>query len=424
MMHAPLRRFGKICSCLAITAVAACGGAEDAGQPPGTVVISDAERERNPDVSAEARTRLVEDGTAFALDVYHQLRQTEDNLFFSPFSVSLTLAMIYGGARGETEAQMADALSFGLPQESLHPAFNWLDTTLQSRDKGEDGFTLKTVNTTFGQEGQRFLDSYLDLLAQNYGAGMSLLDFRDQPEAARKAINGWVGEQTEGRIPDLLPENSVSPATVLVLVNAVYFKAAWASPFNATRTESGVFHAGSGDVSVPMMTGDPLRASYLEGEGFQAAALPYRGQTFDMVIVLPEEGKFDEIEGQLDGPLLNVILGSLRTSQISVTMPRFEIRTRATMNQILQELGMKDAFAGTADFSGIDGMRDLYLSIVQHEAFVRVDEAGTEAGAATAGGIDLVALPTRVVVDRPFLFLIRDVETNTILFLGRVMNPA
>jgi serpin B len=410
---------------MAMMAAAGCGrhgGAEQ--QPPGTLVAAEVERELAPDVSPEAKTRLLDDETAFALDVYHQLRETETNLFFSPFSVSLTLAMIYGGARSSTETQMAQAVHFGLPQDALHPAYNWLESTLRGRDRGSDEFRLSIVNATFGQEGQDFLPEYLRLLARHYGAGMALLDFRRKPEDARHAINDWVAEQTEKRIPSLLPEGSISPATVLVLVNAVYFKAGWHTPFQATRTESGVFHAAGGDVTVPMMSGQPTRASYAQGETFQAVALPYRGEAFEMVIIMPNEGHFEAIENQLDGPLLGTLIGSLTQTRISLTMPRFEIRTRVTMNQLLQELGMKDAFTSVADFSGINGRRDLYLSLVQHEAFVRVDETGTEAAAATAGGVELVALPQPVILDRPFLFLIRDIETKSILFLGRVMNPA
>jgi serpin B len=412
----------------AAMAAAACNNPAEpegeANQTPGTFVSADVEREPAPDVSLEARARLIDDKTSFALDVYHRLREKEANLFFSPFSVSLTLAMIYGGARSETEAQMAQAAHFGLSQETLHPAFNWLESTLEGQDEGSEGFRLSIVNATFGQEGQELLPSYLDLLARNYGAGMALLDFSNEPEDARLAINDWVAERTADKIPSLLPEGSVSSMTVLVLVNAIYFKAGWHTPFRSNRTASGVFHAAGGDVTVPMMNGEPKLASYVQGDGFQAVSLPYRGEACEMVIIMPDDGRFEEIESRLDGALLATMLGSLEHTRISVTMPRFEIRTRVTMNDLLQELGMRDAFTSAADFSGINGRRDLYLSLVQHEAFVHVDENGTEATAATAGGIDLVSLPQPVIIDRPFLFLIRDVETRSILFLGRVMNPA
>lgn len=417
-----------------LTAVG-CEGPAAPGAQPGTLVASNIERETDPGVSLEAQRRLVADETSFAVDVYRRLGrrlghpsgqplgESEDNLFFSPLGISLTMAMIHGGARGATELQMAEALHFSLPQESLHPALNWLDATLQSRTDSGD-FHLNIVNAMFGQEGQTFLDSYLDLLARNYGAGISLLDFEREPEAARKAINDWVASETERKIPDLLPEGSVDPMTVLVLVNAMYFKAAWETPLNAQRTQSGVFHAAGGDVTVPMMHSEPGGVSYAEGDGYQAVALPYRGKAFDMVIVMPDEKRFSEFESALDGEQLAGILDALRPTRIALTMPRFEIRTRAPLNQILQDLGMADAFSAAADFSGITGRRNVYLSMVQHEAFVRVDEAGTEAAAATAAVVDLVSLPMPVILDRPFLFLIRDVETNTILFLGRLTNPA
>lgn len=399
---------------------AGCGGAA-VPEPPGTPVVSDIERESDPSVSADTQSRLVTDETSFALDVYQRLGETEDNLFFSPLSISLTMAMIYGGAQGDTEAQMAEAMHFGLPQEALHPAFNWQESTLQNRAEEHD-FRLNIVNATFGQKGMTFLDAYLDLLARNYGAGMSLLDFERTPEAARKEINAWVAERTERKIPDLLPEGTIDPMTVLVLVNAVYFQAAWHEPFHARSTQSAVFHAASGDVTVPMMHGQPEGTSYVQGEGYQAVSLPYRGKAFDMVIVMPDE-QLEAMESTLDAERLRGILQALEPTRIALTMPKFEIRTRASMNQILQDLGMADAFTNQADFSGITGQRNVYLSMVQHEAYVRVDEAGTEAAAATAGVVDLVSLPMPVVIDRPFLFLIRDVATGSILFLGRVTNP-
>jgi serpin B len=392
-------------------------------EAPGTPVSSDIERERDPSVSAEAQRRLLADQTSFAVDVYQKLAESEDNLFFSPLSISLTMAMIYGGARDATEAQMAEAMHFGLPQERLHPAFNWQETALRHRAE-ENDFRLNIVNATFGQEGQTFLGSYLDLLARNYGAGMSLLDFEREPEAARKEINEWVAARTERKIPELLPAGTIDPMTVLVLANAVYFQASWNEPFNARSTRSDVFHAASGDVTVPMMHGQPAGTSYVEGDGYQAVSLPYRGKAFDMVIVMPDEQRFDALESELDGERLGGILQALEPTRIALTMPKFEVRTRASMNRILQELGMPDAFSPAADFSGITGRRDVYLSMVQHEAFVRVDENGTEAAAATAGVVDLVSLPMPVVIDRPFLFLIRDVATGSIVFLGRVTNPA
>jgi len=436
MIRGELRKSERIWLPLVIILTAA--GCEDPAAsvaPPGTLVASDIERETDPGVSLETQRRLVADETSFAIDVYHRLGhrlgqplgdqpgESKDNLFFSPLGVSLTMAMIYGGARGATELQMAEALHFGLSQESLHPALNWLDSTLQSRG-GDSDFRLNIVNATFGQEGQTFLDSYLDLLAKNYGAGMSLLDFEREPEPAREAINDWVSRQTERKIPELLPEGSIDPMTVMVLVNAMYFKAAWLEPFHERSTQSAVFHAAGGDVTVSMMHGEPGGVSYARGDDYQAVALPYRGRAFDMVIVMPDAEQFDAFESALDGERLAGILAALEPTRIALTMPRFEIRTRASMNQILQELGMADAFSAAADFSGITGRRNVYLSMVQHEAFVRVDEAGTEAAAATAGVVDLVSLPMPVVLDRPFLFLIRDVETGTILFLGRLANPA
>jgi serpin B len=409
------------------------GGGPGGGRPPGQSAQSKKPRATSPDVAAPDLEDLVRGNSEFAFDLYQHLRQEkgDGNLFYSPFSISLALAMTYAGARGETERQMTDTLHFRLPQERLHPALNGLDLELASRGEGGagkdgEGFRLNIVNATWGQEGYEFLPGFLDTLAENYGAGLRLLDFADDPEAARRAINDWVSEQTEGRIEDLLPQGVIDALTRLVLTNAIYFNAAWATPFESGSTADGAFHLLDGsEVTVPMMH-QTESFGYAEGEGYQAVELPYDGQELSMVILLPEAGEFEPFERSLDAGRVNGILEDLAHRQVALSMPKFEFESEFGLAKTLVAMGMSDAFTGAADFSGMTGTRELFISDVVHKAFVTVDEAGTEAAAATAVVMKLLAVaeePVEVAVDHPFIFLIRDIETGTILFVGRVTDP-
>lgn len=390
------------------------------------------------DVSASELASLVSGNTEFALDLYRALAEgNKENLFFSPYSISLALAMTYAGARGETAAQMAQALHFALPQERLHPAFWALSWALA--EEGEEApspegrpFKLRVANALWGQEGHPFLPEFLELLVQNYGAGLERVDFAVDPEKARLTINAWVEEKTEGKIRELLEPGDVHRLTRLVLTNAIYFNAAWHYPFDERLTSPAPFHLLDGSqVLVPMMHRTELFA-YAEGVDYQAVELPYRGRdglpsSFSMVIVLPKPGQFPAFEGALTLEKLCSILGELAPKTVALALPKFRFRTKFRLREALSALGMPLAFSPQADFSGMDGARDLFIDNVIHEAFVAVDEAGTEAAAATAVVMRLTAAPfgpVEMKVDRPFLFLIRERETGAILFLGRVMNPA
>jgi len=397
-----------------------------------TMAMSDKEREEAPDVSAGNMTELVNGNSEFALDLYRKLSEEEGNVFYSPFSISMALAMTYAGARGETEQQMADTLKFILSQEDLHPAFNALDRELAGRGEGAagkdgEGFRLNIVNAIWGQQDYKFLDTFLDVLAENYGAGLRLLDFIHAAEESRIVINDWVSEQTEGRIEDLIPPDAIDAMTRLVLTNAIYFNAAWLHPFEEDMTEDGDFHLlDGGTVTVPMMR-QTERHGYAEGDGYQAVELLYDGRELSMVILLPDKGGFDEFEGSLDAGRLDAIIDDLEYGEVALTMPRFEFESEFSLAKTLAAMGMPVAFSGSADFSGMTGDRDLYIGAVLHKAFVSVDEAGTEAAAATAVIMELTAMPgqpVEVTVDRPFIFLIRDIQTGAVLFVGRVANPA
>jgi len=424
-------------SAIAVLALAACGvipAGPGEGRAPGEAVASNLERVSAPEVSDATLDTLVEGNTTFALELYHRLaeEQSGENLFYSPYSISLALAMTYAGARGETEEQMADALHYRLPQEELHPAFNSLDQNLASRGEGaegkdDEGFRLNIANAIWGQEDYTFLDAFLDTLAENYGAGLRVLDFASAPEEARTAINEWVSEKTEGKIEELIARGAITPGTRLVLTNAIYFNAAWAEPFEEEQTEDGAFRLlDGGEVTVPMMR-QTTSFGYAESQGYQAIELPYDGRELSMVILLPEDGEFEAFEAALDAEEMAAIVDDLAYEQVNLTMPSFEFSSGFGLKDALMALGMPKAFSGEADFSGMTGSRGLFISDVIHKAFVSVDEEGTEAAAATAVEMAESAMPSEpieVSVDRPFIFAIRDMETGAVLFVGRVLDPS
>jgi serpin B len=400
-------------------------------QVAGELLMSDKPRDTSPDVSQADLALLTEGNSAFAFNLYQELRKKEGNLFYSPYSISVALAMTYAGARGDTAEEMAATLQFLLEQDRLHPAFNWLDAELASRGEGAqgkdgEGFRLNIVNAIWGQKDYGFLSTFLDVLAENYGAGLRILDFVTEPEKSRVTINEWVSDQTEDRIKDLIPQGAIDVLTRLVLTNAIYFNAAWEYPFDEDMTADGPFYLlDGGQVTVPMMQ-QMQSFGYTDGEGYQAVELLYDGDELSMVILLPASGNFEAFEEGLEAQQISDIISDLQLAQVTLTMPKFEFDSEFSLKDTLAEMGMPAAFSEAADFSGMTGTRDLCISAVLHKAFVSVDEAGTEAAAATAVIVGETAVPgqsVEVTVNRPFIFLIRDIETGSILFVGRVLNP-
>ena len=402
-------------------------------QTTGREVRSDRERNDSPRASAHDLKELVQGNNAFAIDLYRELSNGQGNLFYSPFSISQVLAMAFAGARNETERQMMTTLHYELPQGRLHPSFNALDLELASRGKGLEGeenqlFQLNISNAIWGQQGYEFLPDFLGVLAEHYGAGLRPLDFAGAPEESRVKINDWVSDETEGKIEDLLPLGTIDSFTRLVLTNAIYFNASWYWPFDQRLTQERPFHlAGGGRVEVPMMA-ETSKSFYghAKGKGYQAVDVPYFRREMSMTILLPDAGTFREFEDSLNAEVVSRILDDIEIEYVTLTMPLFEFESEFSLGETLDGLGMPDAFGPSADFSGMTGNRELSISKVVHKAFVSVDETGTEAAAAT-GVIATVSRPSKdpipVTVDRPFIFLIRDTATGTVLFLGRVMNP-
>lgn len=434
------RTITAIASCLAAVVLISCA---DSGTDPDnettpdlqqvTLLRSQAERDTAPQVSPAALLELSDGNTAFACDLYRYLSEKDGNLFFSPYSISLALAMLYAGTEEQTETQVAEAMHFTLAESELHPAFNFLDLELSSRGDGAMGadnqpFRLRVANSVWGQDGYSFQPDYLDLLATHYGAGMNLLDFMTDPEAARVTINQWVSDSTEGRIPNLLPQGSIDMMTRMVLTNAIYFNASWDEQFEEERTASASFTTADGTtVNVPFMN-QTTYYGHVDGDGFVAVGLPYDGLELSMVVIMPDTGSLAAFESNLNESVLSAITDSLAPTRVQLSMPKFTIEGASfSLSAALQSMGMIDAFLpGTADLSGIDGTRTLYVSDVIHKAFVAVDEKGTEAAAATGviiSGTSMPPPPVPVVLNRPFLFLIRDIETKAVLFLGRVVNP-
>jgi serpin B len=417
--------------CLAFSALTpACGG------PP---------QEEGTDGDVKDAGAIVSGNTNFALDLYARLKG-DQNLFFSPYSISTALTMTSMGARGNTEQEMVEvlnlptmltdagssesgeAMSGGSWERALvAKAFAGLSEDLIT-DPKTSGYELRIANSLWGQRGYGFLDAFLSTLARDFRAGLNTVDFQHDTEHARQSINTWVEQRTKDKIRDLIQRGMLDPATTLVLVNAVYFNGLWASQFDPEQTSDAVFHCNGGESSVRMML-QKADFGYLETEDFQLLEMPYDGG-LSMVVLLPHEklaGGLGTVEKSLTPAALDSWLADLGERKVTVYFPKFDMTWGVKdIAGDLEALGMRDAFrAGDADFSGIDGTRELFISLVLHKAFIDVNEEGTEAAAATAVVMKRMAMQHETVfrADRPFMFLIRDTRSGSILFMGRMTDP-
>jgi serpin B len=406
------------------------GGGTDVAPVEIKVLKSPAAQETPSALDPSSAARFGDDNRAFAFDLYRQIAQANENLLFAPYSISVGLAMTYAGAAGATKSEMRTALHFGLPEPDLHRAFNATSRALKGRQKelaanvSGDGFTLNIVNQAWGQLGYPFLDSYLDVLAVDYGAGLFTVDFANS-ESVRKTINGWVQQQTSDRIKDLLPSGSITSDTRLVLTNASYFKASWFSKFDPTKTTSGTFHAPRGDRSVSVMH-QTLETDYAEGANYQALCLDYLSEALRMILILPAEGAYATVVSGLNDTFFKTVQGTLGKYTVTIGLPRFQFESVRQLEQPLSTLGMPSAFRTDADFGALGPSGEpLSISDVHHKAFIALDEAGTEAAASTAEVMpnDSVKPSATITLDRPFLFLIYDEPSGQILFLGQLADP-
>ena len=409
------------------------GAAGSTGAPEIPMEKSTLAHETNPDVSAADYDAFLSNTNEFGFDLYKTLADDE-NLFYSPTSTVVALAMAYAGAKGDTASQMTTVLHNTLPDATFHASLNKLMMELAGRNiaqhdtmDGPKSLRLSLINGAFAQQNYQFNADYLDTLGQNYDAGIYLMDFIGDPDSSRTTINDWVAFYTEDRIQNLLGPNTIDTATRLVLTNALYFYGSWSSPFDVKNTADATFHTLAGnDVTVPTMNRD-VYVPYSKGDGYQIVDLPYDGGEVAMTIVLPEAGRFEEIRTGLSSAWLTAARDDMaEASEVIVALPKFKFTWGSESFKIpLQTLGMTDAFEfPTADFSGIEPKRELYVSDVVHQAFVGVDEHGTEAAAATAVVMTAGAVPdpSYLTVDRPFLFFIRD-NSGAILFVGQVTDP-
>jgi len=394
---------------------------------------------------------LVEGNNRFALELYAKLRDAEGNLFLSPYSISTALAMTYAGAENATAAQMANVLRFPIERskdldsnkqgelsdsikkklmsrEHLAAAFGKLQKSVLA-DPKEKGCELSVANALWGQKGCRFKQQFIDLVRTDYDGRFSELDFVAAAESARKTINAWVEKKTKNKIKELIKPGMLNSMTRLVLTNAIYFKGAWAEQFEEAMTQPGTFNLADGKkIEVPMMN-QTDKFKYAETDTLQLLDLPYAGDDLSMTILLPKkEFPLSDFEKTLTAKSLLPLLTKLYERKVIVSIPKFKITSEFSMASVLKSMGMTDAFTpGAADFSGINGGKDLFISAVVHKAFVEVNEEGTEAAAATAVGISTTSMPIDSPpifrADRPFLFLIRQNKTAGILFIGRVANP-
>lgn len=378
--------------------------------------------------SAQAPS-LAQGNNVFALNLYQQLRTADGNIFISPFSIRTALAMTCAGARGETALQMKNALQFSLAGDALHRAF--ADSITALNTGGGTDYEMSVANSLWGDKTSTFLQPFIDINKNFYGGALERLDFRNASENARLTINAWVEEQTRKKITHLLTPGSLSADTRLVLVNAVYFKGLWTEQFDKKLTQNAPFYCADGrSVETPLMTfSKPQHLPFYKENGLKVIELDYQGDDISMLIVLPDTAEgLAAVEARLSEATLSSWVENLQRRSVQVFLPRFTLTWGANniMPQ-LQALGMRDAFeARTADFSGIDGTRDLLISGVFHKAFVDVYEEGTEAAAATGVVVGVTSMPPPPEVfraDRPFLFFILEKATGAILFMGRLTEP-
>ncbi|MBW1742751.1 MAG: serpin family protein [Deltaproteobacteria bacterium] len=369
----------------------------------------------------------------FSFALYRELKESGDSLFVSPFSISSCLAMVYGGAGGKTAKQIADVFGFPSDQNYLLEALGNLVKIL-SDDTQERAYQLLVANALWGQKGYRFSPKYVELLAVKYGSEVNEVDFETQPEAACQAINQWVQEKTQDKIKGIIQPDLLDPLTRLVLTNAVYFKGKWELPFDEYLTDLSPFKMRTGtseitEVDVAMMKKNGW-FTYMENEDFQAIEMPYEGRELSMAIFLPREiDGLPDFEASLTHENLSSWIQMLQPTDVEVSLPKFRLTSQFVMGELLQSMGMKDAFdQNTADFSGMTEPKDFWVSDVLHKTFVDVGEEGTEAAAVTGAIAGLaepeVAPPPPPVfrADHPFFFLIRHIASGTILFMGRICD--
>ncbi len=384
-----------------------------------------------PTVTEADIAAVVAADNEFGLDLF-EIVATDANTMISPYSIATALSMLYPGARGTTAEEIADVLHLSVDDATLHAVRNYIDTALATapppmgNEDTREPFTIRPANSAWGQGGYPFLDEYLTVLAESYGAGLSLLDYVGDPAGSRAIINEWVEDATEERIKDLIPEGAITVDTRLALVNAIWFYANWFEQFDPELTAPGSFTLLDGsEIQAPLMH-IGLRTGYADTDLFEAVRLPYAGDAA-MVVLLPKTGSPADLAAALGPADLDIAWGDYR---VEITLPSFEFEVEVGLKSALKQLGMtaafEEPFGDGADLTGITEIRELFVSDAFHKTFIALDEEGTEAAAATAIIISLESAPepAAFTADRPFLFWIEHSSTGEMLFLGQVTNPA
>ncbi|HEX4514239.1 MAG TPA: serpin family protein [Polyangiaceae bacterium] len=389
-----------------------------------TDIASSESRDTSP--SSADVGQLSTDEATFAFDLYRAQvgADTSSNVFFSPYSISVALAMTYAGAGGNTATQIASAMQSSLPADRLHTAFDAVDLQLESRQ----GIQLNIANSIWAQRTLAFGKPFLDTLAVDYGSEVRGVDFIGASTQATAAIDGWVADQTAGKIQNLFAPGSLDSTTRVVLVNAVYFDANWKTQFDSSKTTSSPFTKLDGsNVSASMMNNAKLNAPVAIAPTYTAIDLPYAGAQTSMLVIVPTGMQFASVDAALGGDFLKQVVASLQPQDVALSLPKFTLKgASVSLKSALKTMGMIDAFdPAKADLTGMVPSDQLHVDDVVHQAFVKVDESGTEAAAATgvSTGINAVEEPLAVNVNRPFFFVLRDIPTGMVLFVGRVLDP-
>jgi len=372
--------------------------------------------------TVERLSSLVDSLNDFSFNFYQKIsNDSNENIFFSPYSIFVALSMAYEGASGNTATEMQSILNILQNDSATRGSFGRIYNLLNQK---QDGYTISTANAFWAQQNYQFLPEYISILKSYYVAEANELDFSKNVEAA-ETINAWIEQQTNYKIKDMIDSGALSDLTRLVLTNAIYFKGLWENQFDPEDTFETDFKTTSDEtVKANMMSLSDIEFNYAETNDLQILKLPYKGKDLSMIIILPKENNVSIAESALSSVNLANWNSSLREIEIEVNIPKFKFETEYNLNDILTDMGMTDAFTGAADFSGMDGTKSLFISDVLHKAFVEVDEKGTEAAAATAVIVAMSAVTNMFNADHPFVFLIQHEETGAILFMGKVMNPA
>ena len=371
-------------------------------------------------------SRIIEANNRFAINLYSQYKSEEGNIFFSPFSISTAMAMVYEGAEGKTAKEIKSVFGFPKYDNSRRNQYAKLLSEINKKDKE---YALKTANALWAEQDFHFLDEYFTTVEKYYGGKTINLDFINEWEASRLIINNWVEDKTNNKIKDLFPKGEIDPLTRLVLTNAIYFKAKWLIQFDADKTSDEYFRVNPDkSIKVPMMqpTSQKSTFNYTQNKDLQILEMPYAGEDLSMLILLPLDDDIEALENSFTLEKLTAWKKSLRKRRVNIYIPKFKFETKYFMKKTLSNLGMPAAFTNSADFSGMTGTNDLKIDEVIHQAFIEVNEEGTEAAAATGIVMMQKSMPPPTPIfkaDHPFIFIIQQKETGNILFMGRINNP-